>query len=69
MIEVCISGYAEEANSNTTNEEQFNDVKRVEYMRSYLQALADTMRYIYSSMHNKVLTYLLMQKCFKIEMW
>ncbi|XP_004293271.1 PREDICTED: beta-glucosidase 47 [Fragaria vesca subsp. vesca] len=38
------NGYAEEANSNTTNEEQFNDVKRVEYMRSYLQALADTMR-------------------------
>ncbi|KAL6197958.1 hypothetical protein ACLB2K_027750 [Fragaria x ananassa] len=36
--------YAEEENSNTTNEEQFNDVKRVEYMRSYLQALADTMR-------------------------
>ncbi|KAL6201001.1 hypothetical protein ACLB2K_024716 [Fragaria x ananassa] len=32
------------ADSNPTNEEQFNDVKRVEYMRSYLQALADIMR-------------------------
>ncbi|PRQ28506.1 putative glycosidase [Rosa chinensis] len=33
------NGYGE----NSTNEELFHDVKRVEYMRSYLQALADAM--------------------------
>lgn len=42
-------GYGEKENLNSTNEELFNDVKRVEYMKSYLQALAETMRYTFHS--------------------
>ncbi|KAM5588639.1 beta-glucosidase 47-like [Rosa sericea] len=38
------NGYGVEENPNSTNEELIHDVKRVEYMRSYLRALADTMR-------------------------
>lgn len=38
------NGYGDKENQNSTNEELFNDVKRVEYLKSYLQALAETMR-------------------------
>lgn len=38
------NGYGEKENQNSTNEELFNDFKRVEYLKSYLQALAETMR-------------------------
>jgi hypothetical protein len=48
-------GYGEKKNQNSTNEELFNDVKRVEYLKSYLQALAETMRYAFTHiMHNKL---------------
>lgn len=48
-------GYGEKENQNSTNEELFNDFKRVEYLKSYLQALAETMRYTFThNMHNKL---------------
>ncbi|XP_021821493.1 beta-glucosidase 45-like isoform X2 [Prunus avium] len=43
-IFITENGFGKTDNSNSTNEELLNDVKRVEYMRSYLHALAEAMR-------------------------
>ncbi|KAH0985854.1 hypothetical protein GBA52_013031 [Prunus armeniaca] len=44
-IFITENGFGETEISNSTNEELLNDAKRVEYMRSYLHALAEAMRY------------------------
>ena len=58
-LKLVNKGYAEEENPYSTDEELFHDVKRVKYLRSYLEALADTMRYVtnYAQHSLNILTY------------
>ena len=45
IILVDLAGFGERDNPHSTVENLINDVKRVEYMSSYLDALATAMRY------------------------
>jgi beta-glucosidase len=45
IVLVDLVGFGEKENANSTMETILHDVKRVDYMNSYLDALATAMRY------------------------